>query len=1291
MGNRLLVPLLVLSVLALVGIVFATGVTPNVTTVKTNGINQTVNFTFSNTNTTNITQVNFTLSAGFVFESGSNSTNATNWIFTNSTTTANWTNSSSIGIIANQSSAWFAFKVDVPFMFNSVNFTITTVDTNNSVNSTNVTITVEPDAVSVNRKFGALPSILYLNWTNGYISSNITLMGNFYSTENITLEILNSTAFAANYSQTNTQTACGSVNFTLLVQNSTGLGTVIGTINGSSSNTNNTNTTYVFINNFQCSPGRYRIEKLMIRNYTNSTENLNISVFLDVPISSNSTDYPLNLTTGIGSFYGTIQPNETIYHSYYFNATLANSTNFTSVTINITASSSLQDIDLFLFDNSGNLKAKSINKTATREWLTYNYLPSSNQMWEIRLYGKNFTSTIPYTGYIVFSTLNVTDASTNQEISSINFGNIMNVTNVSTANLQLKNGGNVNLTNVLESKELYYIQRFGNIGSQNITFLVPNSTIASKVKVSLNWTGASNYSFNVYKPDGSLALTSMNKFAYANVTNAMQEEYNETSDVGGTNGYWGIDVRNNTNVTNDAYNVTTYVYVNASKWITSNYTNSSSGFTINATGLQNSTYTIQVNLTVQNDTLDGKYEGYLQYQSSSGATIRIPIETTTKTGMLIVNNSMGGSTVQVDENIGINVTKVLNVTFNNTGNYSLSITTSDSSGILNLTTANKTIPFIYQAPSTVSTGGNGTINITLNLNTANTSDTQGVYDGYISFITNGSRPYQNFTLNLRVNLTSLLIVGFSSITPSITTTTNASAENVTLGLTLTYLNGSGLDNPLGMGAPNSSTASSNFSSAWLVSSNYSSYRIPTTGTLGIFNGTNPIYSAPNYNVKITVPANSPGGTYEARISANYTRSDNRTFTGYGISSGQGKYLIVNNSGLFMSTNYSSFSLSPSNTSIFYVNMTNYGPVTSNSTLNSISFTESCSDYSVSGVATNKQGNCTISGTNPYNLSVDANATCLVWWTITAASSGSGSACTGIVNGTGYWFNSLSASVTVTNATTTTTTTSTSGTTGTTTATTYNLEFSKAESLIPVQQSSSNSTEVGVKNTGTYSQNVTFRLEGINSTWYTVNATSAVIPSGGSAGFKITFIVGKEAVKDYSGKFNATSPTKAITKDFTLRILPAPEEKVKINDTLALYKADMINLETEINQSREKNMNVTLAEGKLKELKSKVEQAENYIKQGDYFNANQLLPAIKSLIDDTRNELSKAKEIVAGEKRRLVWIFVGIGIGLAVIGVLAYLFWPTKGYHAEKKVYFSEKEGLWTRIKNKLTFRKKVTV
>lgn len=372
--------------------------------------------------------------------------------------------------------------------------------------------------------FNATPNTVYLNWTNGY-QANVTITSNgtniLTNTSNITIEIYNTTSSLTwNYSQFNNYPSClNSTNY-LIVQNATTYGNVSGPMNGSFTN-NNVNLTLIYSTTSSihpCSPGRYWIGTLTIGNYTNSTEQTYVSVVLDIPISQNSSNNPLSNTTGLGSFgYSSMPANATHYQSYFFNATSSGDAyvrNATGVLINLTGWPSSQDVDSFLFDNSGNLKAKSINKN-TSEQIIYSYLPSANQMWEIRVYGNTSnTSGITYSGQIVFNTLNMTDASdTTQRINLLNFtsafGTSMNSTNMSTINVTLRNEGNINLTNVAESKNLYHVEKFVLSGNQNISIVVPNSTVTSKLKVLLNWTGASNYSFDVYKSDGSLAMSSI--------------------------------------------------------------------------------------------------------------------------------------------------------------------------------------------------------------------------------------------------------------------------------------------------------------------------------------------------------------------------------------------------------------------------------------------------------------------------------------------------------------------------------------------------------------------------------------------------------------------------------------------------------------------------------------------------------------------------------------------------------------------------------------------------------------
>jgi hypothetical protein len=541
-------------------------------------------------------------------------------------------------------------------------------------------------------------------------------------------------------------------------------------------------------------------------------------------------------------------------------------------------------------------------------------------MWEIRVYG-NSTSDITYNGNIFFTTLNVTNASNiNQQFSSIDFG-VINASNTVQKNITLKNEGNLTLTNVRESKDIYYVKRFGDSVAQNFTFLVPDSSIASKVKAVLNWTGAANYSLSLLKPDGTLIANSTNKYVFANVSGAEREEYNETTDI--TSGYWRIEVKNNTPTT-DPYNVTLFIYLrNSSNWFASNY--STSGFTFNRTGLTNSTYTIQINFTVQNTTLDGIYEGYLQYLDQNNVGIKIPIKVNVTTPMLVVNQTINSSTVRITENINANLTKVLNITMNNTGTYDLSNIVTTNSTSLNY--SSYYIGFIsIQSPSSLSAGASATINITLNLSTNTTNDQIGIYKGWVYFNTSSSQysshPY-DFNLSIEFNLTNLLNVSVTDIK----TTDNDNVANVTVSaenatiqyLNVRYINGTpitGITIIFG-----SQTDISNITSVRLYEAN-ASYWIPSaTGSLikTALSQVDPLLNG-NYQFNITIPANQPGGQYEVHI--NVTTKDGKL---YGESSN--RILIINNTGLYMSEVGPLSSSITVDSDVYYnVSVKNFGPL-----------------------------------------------------------------------------------------------------------------------------------------------------------------------------------------------------------------------------------------------------------------------------------------------------------------------------------------------------------------------------
>jgi hypothetical protein len=1133
--------------------------------------------------------------------------------------------------------------------------------------------------------FNATPDGLYLNWSNSIAyQANLTLTANHTHTINITLEMLNSTGFSTNYSQpygSGDLTVCQPI--ALIAQNSSGYGIIAGPLNGSA--TYYQTNVSLSGNHTECRPGRYYVS-LMIRNYTNSTENLNVTIFLDIPISvsNNRGDViaPNLLTTGVGKFEGSLPVNATTYHSYYFNT--SEIVNATGVSMNLTGWSSSQDTDIFLFDNSENLKAKSINKNTT-EFLSYNYLPSAPAMWEIRIYG-NSTSTIPYTGYLMFTRLNVTNTSDqNQSISSIDFG-AMNASTTNQVNLTLKNEGNFTLSNVLESKELYYIRSFTGSGNQNFTFLVPDSSIATKVKVALNWTGTSNYSLNLYNANGTLLANSTNKYDYANKTNSMQEEYNETSDIIEAT-YWKVEVKNNI-VPTDTYTVTTFVYVNAANWLTSNFT--SSGFTFNAIGQTNSAYTVNISLTVPNATLDGIYEGSLRYTDNRSAEIKIPIRINVTTPMLVVTNDattpvtfavLNSGTFRIDENYGRDLTRTFNFKLNNTGFYDLVVNLTNSSTL----TCTSTGCSGYTANLTHNITNIGIVNNSyqvLEVNVSfNSSIPTGIYDGWIFInatnqtdsINLSSHPYQSFTLYLKLNLTDKLYTNVSETVSADGTNVVKNithGENVTIKLNVYYINKT-------TGIIDLNT--SNFTMVWLQEKNVSGAtgRIPTTGSLSIFNGTNPIYGT-KYSINVTVPANQPGGQYEVHVIANYT-SASKNFDGEGINS---TTLIINNTGLNItpvdSTSLTAITAGPSTS--FNVSVKNFGPLAATSS--QIQFYDGgCPYVTISPDPTYPEGGAAcsiISGsgdTFTFSMAAYNSSGCWFRWKVYGDANGTCSAANGYplyVKGiSGSWFNNVTGISITVNPATTTTTLPTLPAPGATTEAPKYLDITSYPSLVLVIQGSTNSTNVTVKNINTTrGQDVKLTVKNINSTWFaTTPALVASMLPLNSTNFTVLFSVPADAeVKDYSANFTAISNYANISKTFTLRVLPSVETKTEINATLASFKQNMTELWGEINQSAASGVNVTIANSTFLQLKALIDQAQTHINNGDYNSALYLFGNIRTLFNTTRTQLNQALQ----EHEAKTWfkwptiklptgmlLYVLIFGGIAAAVILAYLFWPVK--------------------------------
>jgi len=258
----------------------------------------------------------------------------------------------------------------------------------------------------------------------------------------------------------------------------------------------------------------------------------------------------------------------------------------------------------------------------------------------------------------------------------------------------------------------------------------------------------------------------------------------------------------------------------------------------------------------------------------------------------------------------------------------------------------------------------------------------------------------------------------------------------------------------------------------------------------------------------------------------------------------------------------------------------------------------------------------------------------------------------------------------------------------------NLSFSQAPTLVEMVQNSTTASEIKVKNNGVVQQNITLQISGIDKSWYSLNQATTNVSAGATATFAVTFNIGNVDIKDYKAKFDVNGTNDTLSQDFTLRVLPSNETKLKINDTIALYKLDVSKLESKLVELKSRINNTDVIEQKISELKSAVKEAEDYVNSNNYFQAQQTFETIKALIGEVENQLNVAEIAPKVEVPSNVWVILIGVIIVVIVGLLAYLFWPTKkGYKAEtgKYVYGGgvEKRGLTETLKNFLSkFKRK---
>ncbi len=1317
--------------------------------VLISGTVRTLNISVNNTHpTNNMSRVVLSFpridasTPSFIFINDTNQTSAFGPNFTvqyrtiapNDVQNLSWENKTLQGIVgSNGTIAYFTFKAYMPRTAGTYNITVYTYDNGSVINATNVTLAFA-GLTSTLGNFSTHTEEVRFNWTNSSIrlesNMNKTLLYADTLYTNITPIYFATSSYAENtYAQltSTNRLKCFNVDndFGLEIEAENVSAGQAGLLNttGLLNETNQTHFTLRLANTF-CPPGLYK-GTFAVRNASgDGSDRIHIPASIHIPISINNT---LLESSKSGYFKGTNTSQTT--QSFYFRTNLTE--NITAVTVNLSGLST--NPDMFLLTEGGSLLEKSVNTGDSSEEI-FRFL-TTPEVWEIRL--ANTIQSI--TGYVHFSTINVTNTSeTNTSLRSLAFGSSpLSPNDTNSTDFRLANEDTAEVNNVRESIEVYNIKRFQNQSAEaTYWFFVPS--YATKVKARLQWD---NYSSTVTDWDlfledntGRFISNSTDASATANSTNIEREEhvtyagpFNHTYE-----GLWNATVMNMTNDTvKSPYNLSVLVYFSPAAWTNSSF-NQSTDF--NTTGGLNSSFNVTFKATVpRHNVTNGTYEGHVTYYNGSGWKVRLPFSFQVNASHLFINNNLSSTTMQKKANIGSHTSLFLNITYNNTGGSSIYFTNTTSNLTLYLESDNnKNVSFSLDgmAANPILTGQGGTINITLDINTTLTTNTAGIYRGWLllnttnATISSSSYPYETFNVTIELNLTDRLNATIKKLVSgyaNMVRVENASKENnITLDMDVRLMNGSTISKGSVMGI-------GDFFSPSVMERNVTSYSVTPTD-LAAAGGS--LCDTDTCNLNVTLPANMVGGQYSVFLNARWNTSQSN-LTGTALNT----TLLVNNTGINMSAPQA-LALGNVNeaTGTQYINVTagNLGPldaIQASFTLNTGScpvtvtretsgaFSSGCSGISSSG------SGATFSAT--LNKYTPIEGGCALRWKLTAQNVSSNTACTFNVTANRASFNNITGiTLTVVNTASSSGDDTGSGSGSTTTCSSdsdctstqycsgstctalscasheyisnhacvaYAPNLTSYEDNISFTHGSSTSTDVWVNELNNKTILAALNITISNELNYTISPATCFT----KCRFNVTFATKNTTqVKAYSGTykvFHSSLPAAYQIKSFTVKVLPTEEQKGEIDQKFTDYLADI-----EGAKQRFESLKIGLSDGNLTLLNSLFSSLDNLsasiqaaLGSGDYTTANTLMDDLNATLSQIDSTLASAGQGAAAGMDILTWIVVGVVIAGVAIFLVYLLLPPKRGYGSSgfrpggKKGFLESLKGRFRRTRNKL--------
>jgi hypothetical protein len=1336
--NKTLLISVAITVFVLMAGVWAASFSSNVDdSTSTLGIKQLLNFSVNNTDSSaNITTVWITInSTGFQYINETNSTTAVASIFSNTSTVAvnnlTWTNTTNPYIVAFGTTEYFSFYTRLLSAPGNYSFIITTNDTSGALNSTNVYVLVNGSTSTTGNFSTDLPSIA-INWS----PYNITVISNAGNgtiayIENANTEIgpryFDSDDYVVfsypGFDGTN-RSNCLTWGTWFNVVNST------GNYENSTTIVNDTNATvFTLFPKLSCPPGYY-YGRFYVREFGNPAESLTVNTGIIIPITGDNT---FNITNSNAYFKGNGSGG---LNTYYFMNNL--STNATSLTLTLTGLGA--DSDVFILNSTNTLLGRSIQKSTANEEIVHIPIPTAVDRWRVVV--ANAAST--YTGNLFFNTINITN-STNHIQTNLDFGYLDINASSSTMNFNITNEDDRTLNNLAEASELYHLDVWNSYNTTtNFSLLVPG--FATRLKVRVEWdneTGknVSDWDLRLFDNSNNSIINSTTKAGNANSTNLVREEFVVFSGPfnSSTEGFWRIYVINqSSNGPLNLYNVTAYIYMNETAWVNTSFTNAT---VLNSSGQPNASRNISVNIIVPElYFLNGSYEGSLSYYNGTGWKVRLPFTFNIRAGVLLINNMYSSaSSFIVHENVGLNSTKVLKFSYNNSGGAPIYYAYNTS--VLTLFYGSRYINFTLTQlpPNPITAGSSGTINITYDISLTGTNKTAGLYDGWLTFNTTNSTnpnsssyPYRIHAISLYVNLTRDINVSLNTIAPPFLENMSI-AYNLSLRTQVKLLNGTII-------SKNGVMTLDNFnSSVRLVENNLSAYTYALTN-VGAADAGGQIceaFVADFCDINGTIQANLPGGQYRAEIQVLWNTSQNVTLNG----TGKNYSVVVNDTGLFLEATTTDFGIVQEGT-LQYTNTTlkNYGPIGGSVT---VTFDKStCPLDSAVTTSTDCPGGSLGSSILTYTATAFDSTGCVIRWvldvsnistnsstctdasitvnrksfnnitgiTITAENivgngdpgnggspgSGSGSGCTTNDEcAEGYY---------CTSSTCTALDCGSDEYKGKHACVKYHAQISEYKDAIRVLWGESNSTNVTVIEKTNQSRTVAINTT-VNTTMnISMDKKNCFVSNGTVCKFEVTFKtvsgteIGKHTGDFMSYFFYGDGLTE--TKSFTLTVLPNEEKKVEIknnyNNLLSIVEA----LEKEFEALKvggfpEANIsNLSLL---FNSSNSLLDQIKAAIDGDDYLTADALLKQLNATIGDIKNSIGSMTGGGFGFNLQFgdiwTWVIIGIVITAVVVIFVYVMLPPKKGYAFGKGFKIRKKRpkifsGLFARSKGKGKKKKK---